>query len=279
MSERLPSVFIGSSSEGLDVAREVELQLQRDAVTTIWKDGVFGLGSGTLESLMNAIDQFDFAIMVLSPDDVIESRDQHMASPRDNVIFELGLFMGRLGRSRTFIVHEQDANLKLPTDLAGITASPYRKRENLSAALSPTCTPIIKRIHALGFSETTTGNAIRVISKRQEQQQDELSVQKRQIRSLQVALQGIVTQYEFDKLMGLQREAPFMCYYSEDLYAEVKRLRAMGLIENYKDTGLTTLRREYKDKNLQFDLRRFFFLKKEGEEYLKLRRELQTDEN
>jgi predicted nucleotide-binding protein len=63
MAEKLPSVFIGSSTEGLDVAREVELQLQHDAITTIWKDGVFGLGSGTLESLMNALDQFDFAVM------------------------------------------------------------------------------------------------------------------------------------------------------------------------------------------------------------------------
>jgi hypothetical protein len=42
MNEHMPSVFIGSSTEGLDVAREVELQLQRDAITTIWKDGVFG---------------------------------------------------------------------------------------------------------------------------------------------------------------------------------------------------------------------------------------------
>jgi hypothetical protein len=153
MTEQLPSVFIGSSTEGLDIAREVELQLQNDALTTIWKDGVFGLGRGTLESLMNALDQFDFAVMILSPDDMIESRSSSFASPRDNVIFELGLFMGRLGRSRTFIVHEKDINLKLPSDLAGITVSPYRKRENLSAALSPTSTPIIKAIRALGFYE------------------------------------------------------------------------------------------------------------------------------
>ena len=102
---------------------------------------------------MNALDQFDFAIMVLSPDDLLETRNESFVSPRDNVIFELGLFMGRLGRSRTFIVQEQNANLKLPSDLAGITVSPYRKRENLSAALSPTCTPIIKAIRSLGFFE------------------------------------------------------------------------------------------------------------------------------
>jgi predicted nucleotide-binding protein len=106
MTEGLPSAFIGSSTEGLDVAREVELQLQGDAITTIWKDGVFGLGSGTLESLMKVLEQFDFAVMILSPDDLIESRSQSYASPRDNVLFELGLFMGKIGRSRVFIVHE-----------------------------------------------------------------------------------------------------------------------------------------------------------------------------
>ena len=113
MTRELPSVFIGSSTEGLLVAREVELQFQQVAHTTIWKDGVFGPGSGYLESLMNALEQFDFAVMVLSPDDLIESRNESYASPRDNVIFELGLFMGRLGRSRTFIVHERNVNLKL----------------------------------------------------------------------------------------------------------------------------------------------------------------------
>jgi hypothetical protein len=150
LPDPLPSVFIGSSSEGLNVAREVEQQLQEDAVTTIRNDAVFGLGIGALESLMNALDQFDFGVMVLSPDDLTQSRERNYASPRDNVVFELGLFMGRLGRSRTFIVHEKDADLKLPSDLAGITVSPYRKRDNLSAALSPTCTPIIKAIRSLG---------------------------------------------------------------------------------------------------------------------------------
>ena len=117
MNEHMPSVFIGSSTEGLDVAGEVELQLQRQATISpplIWKDGVFGLCSGTLESLMKVLEQFDFAVMVLSPDDLIESRSQSYASPRDNVIFELGLFYGQgSALSRVFIVHEQDGNLNM----------------------------------------------------------------------------------------------------------------------------------------------------------------------
>src|SRR5260370_29389538 len=104
MTSEFPSLFIGSSSEGLDIAREVELQLLYVARVNLWTNGIFILGEGTLESLMNALDKFDFALMVLSPDDLLETRRRHYASLRDNVLFELGLFMGRLGRRRTIIL-------------------------------------------------------------------------------------------------------------------------------------------------------------------------------
>jgi hypothetical protein len=95
------------------------------------------------------------------------------------------------------------------------------------------------------------------LTSRQNRQQQELAYQQAQIRSLEVALQGILTQYEFDKLNGLNRDEPFLCYYSDDLHAEVKRLRAMGLVSNHQGTGLGTIRRDYKGRNEQFDLKRF----------------------
>jgi len=45
------------------------------------------------------------------------------ASPRDNVVFEAGLFGGVLGMRRTFILHASGA--KLPTDLLGLTSIRY----------------------------------------------------------------------------------------------------------------------------------------------------------
>lgn len=152
MINQLPSVFIGSSSEGLDVAREVELQLLHVALVNLWTNGIFVLGEGTLESLVSALDNFDFAVMVLSPDDLLETRGQNFASPRDNVLFELGLFMGRLGRRRTIILSEEGVDLKMPSDLAGMTRATYRKHnnQNLSTAVSPACTKIIQTIRSLG---------------------------------------------------------------------------------------------------------------------------------
>jgi Predicted nucleotide-binding protein containing TIR-like domain len=160
---------------------------------------------------MNALEQFDFGIMVLSPDDLLESRNERFASPRDNVVFELGLFMGRLGRSRTFIVHEKDANLKLPSDLAGISISPYRKRENMSAALGPTCFPIIKAIRSLGFFEgraTARFNRATDQMKKTNEQVDQLSILMARTRLLELEIvfsgfPGRISDEQRDK-MGAQ---------------------------------------------------------------------------
>jgi hypothetical protein len=102
--------------------------------------------------LIAALDEFDFAVMVISGDDLLESREQNYNSPRDNVLFELGLFMGRIGRERTFVLHEDNPKLKLPSDLAGITRVSYRIRNgepNVSAA----CTRITQAIRRLGVVE------------------------------------------------------------------------------------------------------------------------------
>jgi hypothetical protein len=88
---------------------------------------------------------------------------------------------------------------------------------------------------------------------------------------LQVALRGIVTRYELDKLVALSKEEPFLCYYSNDLDDELRRLRAIGLVQNHEGMGIMAIRRDYKDQNRQFDLRQFFFITEEGCEYLKLR--------
>jgi len=137
-----PSMFIGSSTEGLPVAEQIQLGLEHSVECTIWSQGVFGLSTGSLESLVTASRHYDFATLVLTPDDLVHKRGKTGSSPRDNVIFELGLFMGALGRERTFIVYCRNESLDLPSDLAGITPATYAKRSdgNLQAALGPVCT-------------------------------------------------------------------------------------------------------------------------------------------
>jgi predicted nucleotide-binding protein len=150
-NSRAEPVFVGSSGEGLEVARAVQYQLQDVGEVEVWNEGVFGLTSGTLESLVQALDTFDFAVLVLTPDDLIVSRGVEQNSARDNVLIELGLFMGRLGRGRTFVLYPRDSNVKIPSDLAGVTLAVFSKPSDdtkLVAAVGPACLKIRNAIKA-----------------------------------------------------------------------------------------------------------------------------------
>jgi len=130
MSTSRPRVFIGSSAEGLPIAAAVQANLEYKCDATIWGQGVFGLGGGTLESLVEELPQFDFAILVLTADDVTLSRDDSRPSPRDNVLLELGLSIGILGRRKTFAVYDRGSQIKLPSDLAGVTLATFQTHAN-----------------------------------------------------------------------------------------------------------------------------------------------------
>ena len=135
-----PRVFIGCSLEGLRYAKIIQLQLAPATRTRIWNQGVFGLSSGTLESLVAERGNFDYAVLILTPDDTRIRRDKEGPIPRDNVIFELGLFMGALGRERVFMVVRKGT--ELPTDLAGILPAVFDHEEelNIVSTLGPITT-------------------------------------------------------------------------------------------------------------------------------------------
>jgi predicted nucleotide-binding protein len=94
----------------------------------------------------------DFAVLVAGPDDWVYSKERERLAPRDNVIFELGLFMGALTRDRTYIVQPRDIDLKLPTDLLGITVLHYSLADpaDVNDKLMPVCRAIENLIQAKG---------------------------------------------------------------------------------------------------------------------------------
>jgi Predicted nucleotide-binding protein containing TIR-like domain len=148
-----PVIFVGSSSEGLQLAKAVQVLLDRNNDVELWTQGVFGLSHGTLESLVDAIPGFDFAILILTADDLVISRGTEQQTARDNVLLELGLFMGGLGRDRTFIIYERGTSLKLPSDLAGVTPATFQMQAsgNLQASLGAPCTQIEQAIQISGI--------------------------------------------------------------------------------------------------------------------------------
>jgi hypothetical protein len=147
-----PVLFVGSSAEGLQYAKALQVNLDRSCQVVLWSQGVFGLSGGTLEDLVDKIVRVDFAALIVTPDDLIESRSVKSAAPRDNVLLELGICIGAIGRERSFLVHDRSKKLKLPTDLAGITHATFQPHDdgNAPAALGAACTLIENKINELG---------------------------------------------------------------------------------------------------------------------------------
>jgi predicted nucleotide-binding protein len=146
-------LFIISSVEALPIAREIQNAFEHDPFSVvIWTDGVFKVANYTLQSLEDEVDRSDFAIAIAHADDMTTVRGADWPTPRDNVIFELGLFMGRLGRARAVLMEPREETVKLPSDLAGVTAIPYRfeKSADAAASLGPACNRLRDHINALG---------------------------------------------------------------------------------------------------------------------------------
>jgi CAP12/Pycsar effector protein, TIR domain len=138
-----PTLFVGSSSESLDVAYAAQRNLEDVAEVVVWTQGIFELTRSYLESLLDALEDTEFGLFIFGADDLIRIRGTEMPTARDNVVFELGLFIGRLGRDRTFILMPRSsADFHLPSDLLGVstaTFQPPSRPERLQAALWPAC--------------------------------------------------------------------------------------------------------------------------------------------
>lgn len=159
---RKPKVFIGSSSESLRIAQAVISNLDHTCELSIWTQGTFDLSDTTTNSLVNKAKSVDFSIFIFSPDDLSTIREEHKKVVRDNVIFELGLFIGTIGLDRCYIVKPRKIDLHLPTDLVGITTTDYesgRVDGDIESALVYPCTQIQKEIDKLGLIEVNNVKA------------------------------------------------------------------------------------------------------------------------
>lgn len=118
-----PKVFIGSSCESLKIVEAVNIKLSSSCEITQW-DNVFDPSSFTFATLAKKSKEVDFAVFVFNADDEIIIRNKDYSIVRDNVLFELGLFIGSLGIERCFFICPdtvKQSALRIPTDLSGIT--------------------------------------------------------------------------------------------------------------------------------------------------------------
>jgi predicted nucleotide-binding protein len=119
-------VFVASSTEGLPLAEMLVGLLQDAFDARLWKGGgAFKPGTYPLETFEHEVRRNDFAVIVGTADDALTKRGKTAAAVRDNLVFEFALFLGVLGRRRTFLVVPENAELDLPTDLDGLSLVKY----------------------------------------------------------------------------------------------------------------------------------------------------------
>lgn len=151
MGNEKVNIFIGSSVESLNIAEAIQENLQFESNVEIWSQGIFKPSSTTLEDLLAVLERNDFAIFIFSADDITLLREKSYNTVRDNVILEMGISIGVIGKKRTFYVVPINENLHLPTDLLGFNPVQYDpSHPNIVAALGSVSTVIKRRIKELG---------------------------------------------------------------------------------------------------------------------------------
>ena len=185
--------------------------------------------------------------------------------------------MGGLGRLRTFIVHEASAQLKIPTDLSGVTTAQYswpRGDNNEIAAVGDACDAIRKVIRNLGFSEAKSSKQVQMVTESVKKQEKEIRDQGEIIRFIYEALRLGLTKYEYQHLVELESGAPLPDYeYSDFLKNDMIRLYQHGYVN---ETFFGATGEMEKQRGGKFELTQFYRITDEGKKYLELTQKLEA---
>lgn len=165
-------IFIASSSEQLGVAHKVKDKINNSPLLStapvtveaeVWNEEVFNFSQSCMESLEHQLDRADFAIVILTANDTGVVRKQSVNLPRDNVIFELGLFMGRLARERCCFFIDGSSKTHVLSDLSGINSVNYfpgnGSRVSARPGLKAQVEYVLERILKLGIRYKLSGKA------------------------------------------------------------------------------------------------------------------------
>ncbi|CAM3624404.1 TIR domain-containing protein [Pseudoalteromonas maricaloris] len=224
-----PRIFIGSSVESLPIADAIAENLEFDAEVTIWRSGTFNLSSNTLDDLILKSKSVDFSAFIFSPDDLAIMRSREKYVVRDNVLFELGLFIGSIGKERCFIIKPRGEELHFPSDLLGITPTDYdqnRSDNNLTSSLTYASTQIkremsnkgvLKVISTPEFQKLDVNNVLSEVSEK------DLIILGSLLESYNNDIEGCVSWLLPDKI-PLQIPTP-------TLNLSIVKLQRVGLIE------------------------------------------------
>ena len=160
-----PSVFIGSSSGFTDIGVEIGKALEDVAFADLWNHSALPLTHTIFDGLLTKAQRADFGVFVFVPEDLVEREGQQYFAIRDNVLFEFGLFLGVLGRNRTFAIMPKDSGGHVPVDLSGVLLATYDAgNPNRASAVALACSGIHAQIKKRRFRRRATGRVFRNLS-------------------------------------------------------------------------------------------------------------------
>ena len=224
---RKPRLFIASSVESLGIAEAVNVNLDHDLEVTIWKGGTFKLSSSAIDDLVAKSSTVDFALFIFTPDDVIKIRDRNQHVVRDNVIFEMGLFVGAIGKERSFILKPRDVEMHLPSDLLGVTPADYdsnRSDFDLVSATSRACSLIKSEVARLGtVNRASLSESIRLVANPQKYELIEMDY-----RVLSACLDSYTDSPQGIRFYDLDRK--IKCVNEAQVKLSIIKLGRMGLL-------------------------------------------------
>lgn len=143
MRQHSPKLFIGSSTRAYDTATKIKNCLSTVADCTLWKEPeVWEPNKSTFDNLLRMAGYFDFGVFVATADDLTLVSDKLVFEPRDNVILEMALFLGAMGRHKSFLLVEE--GIKLPSDFDGIYMPRFNSKDD--ASIERACNELVGTI-------------------------------------------------------------------------------------------------------------------------------------
>lgn len=126
VGKQLPELFLASSAESLELTHQLQNALKHYFHAKPWTAGAVRPSKTPVQSLERELGKAQYAVFIFGNDDTVISRRRQYDAVRDNVLLELGMFIGRLGSERCFVVLPQERQkLKVPSDLEGFTPITY----------------------------------------------------------------------------------------------------------------------------------------------------------
>ena len=162
-----PTLFIGSSNARLPIAYGLKQVLTDCADVTVWDEAhEFEMNESLLDGLIKAGEMYDFALLVFGQDDSTMMGGERTLTVRDNVLFELGLFMGQMGRDRAFWLRPRGSKAPhVSSDLRGIMHLEFDEpeltdAESILSSLAETRDKVYRQISRLGVRAYRTSHEV-----------------------------------------------------------------------------------------------------------------------